>query len=118
MDDIFAPRVVGLVLYSQQIEAARTFYEQILDMQFQRHTDHGPAHYATTSSSGFLLEIYATNKRERALDKPLIEVRSLEQILSRLAASQIIKPASQTDHGLLAIIQDPDGRSVLLLQKK
>ncbi len=116
MSEEFAPRISGLVLYSQQVENTRAFYEQMLCLQFQRHTDHGPAHYAA-SFGNFLLEIYDTNKKELPIDKLLIEVSSLERILARVHSSHIMKPSILTEYGKLVIIQDPDGRKILLLQK-
>lgn len=58
-----AARVNLIVLYSDDIEACRAFYENLgLSFVVEQH-DNGPTHFATAFSDGGVLEIYPAGKR-------------------------------------------------------
>lgn len=106
----------GIVLHSSDIHQLRSFYENLLGVQFkeEKHGD-GPKHYACSLENGFLMELYPLKARVLPPDPSLIfNVHNLETTLERmkLPPEKIVA----LDYG--ARIADPDGRKIILYKIK
>ncbi|HUG18712.1 MAG TPA: VOC family protein [Planctomycetaceae bacterium] len=116
-----AARLNLLVIRSQ--EPARTvhFYE-LLGLRFQEEQHgKGPVHWAAESGS-LVMEIYpAQSECEVERTTRLgFEVVDVESILASLRNHdvQVVSDLKQSPWGLRAIVRDPDGRSVELVQMR
>lgn len=91
-----------LVLYSDDVEACREFYEGMgLDFAREKH-EAGPEHYSARLADGCVLELYPA--RGRGPSQPL-----------RIGLT--VARGSVRDRRLLAagsLLRDPDGRAVAL----
>jgi lactoylglutathione lyase len=106
-----------LVLQTSRMEAMRRFYSS-LGAQFksERHGN-GPDHYAATLSDDLVLEIYPAPDGV-TLDSGLrlgLSVNDIGETLRSLGQGSTPQP---TQWGLRAVVRDPDGRAVELLQSR
>ena len=107
-----------LVLRSENPELLKNQY-QILGFEFEYHQHgNGPFHYAS-EQDGFIFEIYPLTKSQTAADKSLrigFEIENLVSKVSELENSGWIINSSlkETEWGLIAIVQDFDGRKIEL----
>lgn len=106
-----------LVLRTPRLEDLRKFYSD-LGAKFQREKHgNGPEHYAATISDDFVLELYPI--LDGAIpDSGLrlgLKVDDIEKTLRSLG--QTATPRN-TPGGLRAVVRDPDGRTVELLQSQ
>lgn len=104
-----------LVLRTSKLEELRGFYENLgANFQKEKHGN-GPEHYAATLADGFVLEIYPI--RDGAIsDNNLrigLKVDDIEKALGLLDQAATPK---QSPWGLRAIVRDPDGRTIELIQ--
>ena len=104
-----------LVLRTNKLEDTRTFYSA-LGARFdnERHGN-GPEHYAATLGDDFVLELYpcvdgATPDAGLRLG---IMVDNIDLALRSIGQS--VAPR-QTQWGLRALVRDPDGRTVELVE--
>lgn len=115
----------GLVLHSQKLEEARSFYQDLLGITFteEKH-EGGPKHYAGHLEAGLLLELYPPPKAKRSQnplsqkipfnfsDPSLIfNVHNLEATLERIQKYTNGK-VDVLPYG--AGVYDPDGRKIYL----
>jgi catechol 2,3-dioxygenase-like lactoylglutathione lyase family enzyme len=104
-----------LVLRTPNLEDLKRFYSALgAHFESERHGN-GPEHYAATLDNDLVLELYPTE--DGATPDPGLRlglsVADLEEALRSLG--QTVAPR-QTQWGLHALIRDPDGRTVELLQ--
>ena len=102
-----------LALRSNNIEKLRSFYEQLgLSFHEEQHPP-GPRHYSCCLPN-LLLELYPTTGVEKDRTTLGFQVTELEQTLGRVQS--YVKKTSFTDEKKQAILQDPDGRTLILEQ--
>ncbi len=82
----------------------------------------GPFHYAS-EQDGFVFEIYPLTKSMEKMDNSLrlgFEVENLRSTINEIANSdwKIVRGVKETEWGLIAIIQDLDGRKIELKNKQ
>lgn len=104
-----------LVLRTPRLEDMRTFYSALgASFQREQHGD-GPEHYAATLADDFVLELYP--RVDGATPDPGlrlgIKVDNIREALG--AIGQSVAPR-QTQWGLRALVHDPDGRTVELVE--
>ena len=108
-----------LVLYTADLQISLAFYKA-LGLQFvEEQHGSGPIHYAC-EQDGFVIEIYpgkAGNPVDRKQAGAVMlgfHVADLNSTLETLKAlgTVIVTEPKQSDWGLRAVVQDPDGRSV------
>lgn len=104
-----------LVLRTSRLEDLRRFYSDLgAKFQSEKHGN-GPEHYAATISDDFVLELYPI--LDGAIpDNGLrlgLKVDDIEKILRSLGQTAMPR---NTPSGLRAVVRDPDGRTVELLQ--
>lgn len=106
-----------LVLRTSKLEDLRRFYSNLgAKFQLEKHGN-GPEHYAATISDGFVLELYpildgATPDSGLRIG---LKVDDLEKTLRSLGETT---PPRHTLRGLCALVRDPDGRTIELLQSQ
>ena len=102
-----------LVLYTEDIERLRLFYEACgLTMNEEQHDD-GPRHYSSVLSSGTVFELYpgAVNDGRLGLRVPSLD-RALDAMNTggnRLEGKPILRDGMR-----YIVVKDPDGRRVEL----
>lgn len=114
------PRFNLIVVRS--LDPARTvaFYELLgIPLQQEQHGS-GPVHWAI-DLDGLVLEVYPA-KTEKEVDQTTrlgFEVEEIAAILSRLRSFgiKVLSELKPSQWGLRAVVQDPDGRSVELVQQ-
>ncbi|MBI4918459.1 glyoxalase/bleomycin resistance/extradiol dioxygenase family protein [archaeon] len=110
------PSLNLLILRSQNVDLLRDFYQTLLQVSFEQHTDHGPVHYGMQVGSVYL-EIYPTKKELAQLDSPGFSVKNLDEIIARVEAKYLHKAPVDSSFGRFAIIKDPDNRLVHLVEE-
>jgi len=104
-----------VVLRTTRIEEMRTFYSALgARFEKERHGN-GPEHYAATLDDDLVLELYPSVDGAMP-DSGLrlgVRVDNIEETLRSIGQS--VAPR-QTQWGLRAVVRDPDGRTVELLQ--
>lgn len=104
-----------LVLRTTRLEDMRSFYSALgAQFQIEKHGN-GPEHYAATIDDDLVLELYPTPDGAMP-DAGLrlgLKVENISETLRLIG--QDVAPR-QTQWGLRAIIRDPDGRTVELVQ--
>ena len=86
------------VIYTEQLEACRTFYAQLgLHLVREQH-GRGPVHYAAELGHGLVLELYPAT--------------SAEQATGRLRLGLAVPAAVAHQVGAKTTLSDPDGRTV------
>jgi len=111
------PRLNLVVLRSKDIDRAARFYEQ-MGLRFTRHAHgSGPIHYSS-EVNGLVFEIYPVTESSTptistrvgfAVDDVDLIVRLLGEI-----GAKIITPASDSQWGRRAVVEDFDGHRVEL----
>ncbi len=106
-----------LVLRTPRIEDLRTFYSALgARFESERHGD-GPDHYAATLGDDFVLELYPCVAGAMP-DPDLrlgVKVDNIGEALRSIGQS--VAPR-QTKWGLRALVRDPDGRTVELMESE
>jgi len=106
-----------LVLRTSRMEELERFYSSLgARFESERHGD-GPDHYAATLSDDLVLELYPAPDGVTS-DPGLrlgISVDDVGETLRSLGQSSTPR---QTRWGLRAVVRDPDGRAVELLQRR
>jgi lactoylglutathione lyase len=106
-----------LVLRTPRLEDMRAFYSALgAQFQSERHGN-GPEHYAATLCDDLVLELYPTRDGTVA-DSGLCLGLKVEDIAETLRTLGQIAVPRQTQWGLRALVHDPDGRTVELLQNQ
>ncbi len=106
-----------LVLRSPKLQDLRRFYS-ILGARFEseRHGN-GPEHFAATLNDDLVLELYPSLDGSTP-DAGLRLGLSVDDIAETLRSLGQSATPQQTQWGLRAIVRDPDGRTVELLQRR
>ena len=78
--------------------------------------DEGPTHYSS-KGKGIVLELYPTKKDNQDDTMTGFSVSSLEATIENVGAEYVHKEAFQTEEGRAAILKDPDGRLVYLVER-
>ena len=104
-----------LVLWTPKLEDLRGFYSALgARFESERHGN-GPEHYAATLSDNMVLELYPT--LDGAPSDPRLRLGlSVEDIKETLRSLGQTATPRQTQWGLCALVRDPDGRTVELVQ--
>lgn len=114
------PRLNLLVIRSEEPARAVNFYE-LLGLRFQEEQHgKGPVHWAA-QSVGLVMEIYPARShdevdRSTRLGFDVDDVQSVVDSL-REHGLEIVNDLKQTQWGLRAVVKDPDGRLVELVQR-
>jgi len=107
-----------IVLRTADQKVLSDFYT-LLGLNFDYHK-HGNSPYHYSAHIGeTVLEIYPLTKSQTAADKDLrlgLAIENFDIVYGNLEKQQvhILTPASQTEWGYMAIVQDPDGRKIEL----
>jgi catechol 2,3-dioxygenase-like lactoylglutathione lyase family enzyme len=105
-------RLAGVELYSEDLERARDFYQHVLGLEM---TDERFGHHVRFTAADAFLCIEAPGAEEYpSRDKAVLffEVENLAGVVERLGRDRFVK----VEPGW-AVLHDPDGHNVLLLQK-
>ena len=106
-----------LVLRTPKLEDLRRFYSALgAQFESERHGN-GPEHYAATLGDDLVLELYpaldgATPDAGLRLGLSVNDIGETLRSLGQTATPR------QTQWGLRALVRDPDGRTVELLQRE
>lgn len=110
-----------VVLCSQDVERSKSFYEA-LGLQFlkERHGS-GPEHYACELGKT-VIEIYplTAEKAVAPCTRLGFTVSSIEEVAARLAKldQRLISGPRESPWGSRAVVQDPDGHRVELIEQR
>ena len=110
-----------LVIRTEKPELLKLQYEHIgFDFDYHRHGK-GPYHYAS-EQNGFVLEIYPLTKSMTKADANLrlgFDIVDLVKIIDKIKRTNwVIKSdIKETEWGIIAVIQDLDGRKIELKNK-
>ncbi len=112
-------RIAGIILRATEKDLTARFYAE-LGLKTHEHEHGGPKHYEVTPlSPEYAVEIYKKSPTFSS-DAIMLEVDSLATALY-VAAKFGIEPKGgirDTDTTRFIYITDPDGRSVMLIEKK
>ena len=104
-----------LILRSENIKRLKEFYSSLLMTKFEKHADHGPAHYGAILGE-VLIELYPTKKRISNLDSPGFKVGNIDEVIQRVGNQCVYREPYQNSYGKFAMLKDPDGRLVHLTE--
>lgn len=111
-----------LVIRTPDIEALHAFYSR-LGFSFTYH-QHGssPYHYSATIGDT-VTELYPLAKGQAGADKHLrlgFEIAYFDDVIAGLRQENVlfISEPLETEHGLMAVVADPDGRKIELYNKQ
>lgn len=110
------PVLMLLVLYSQAVDQTQRFYERLgLVFQPEQHGN-GPPHVAAIVGE-VVLEIYPQAQAAGPL-RLGFRVENVDALVASLsqAGMPVVSVPRLTPRGRLAVVQDPDGRRVELLE--
>ncbi len=113
------PTLNLLVIRSADIQAAANFYRALgLDFVLEAHGK-GPKHYAA-NTHGVVFEIYPQNPKASPTTSVRLgfQVTSIQDTVQALAnlGAKVLKPPHTSPWGTRAVLKDPDGHTVELLQ--
>lgn len=107
-----------LVLKTPRMEELKEFYSS-LGTSFQREQHgKGPLHYSAVLGGDLVLEIYPCSEGVGA-DSSLrlgLSVQDIQEALQLVGQGSVIP--RQTQWGMRAVVKDPDGRAVELVQSR
>jgi lactoylglutathione lyase len=107
-----------LVLRSANINKSKRFYEQ-LGFVFEHHQHgKGTPHLAATMA-GFVFEIYPAQGMDTSATRLGFAVEDVAQAIGGLVSvgGQVISQPRTSPWGLRAVVMDPDGHKVELMEK-
>ncbi len=117
---ITSPPFVNLVVIrSEDIDRAVTFYEAI-GLTFQKHSHgSGPEHYAS-EKAGFVFEIYPLSPKQQSTvwTRLGFSVGDVDALVARLAkdGAKIVSSPTDSEWGRRAVVKDLDGHAVELVE--
>jgi predicted enzyme related to lactoylglutathione lyase len=109
----------GVELYFEDLPRARAFYKDVLGLEI---ADETPGHYAKfDGDAGFICVERKGSESYPSQDKAVLffEVEDLAAALKSLGAERVVH-SSLRDNGRTgwAVIHDPEGHNILLLEKR
>ncbi len=115
-----APRLNLLMLRVADLERAANFYRQ-LGLEFVKHSHgSGPEHYASETAN-FVFELYPASIEQPVANSTRLgfEVTDIEALVTRFAEAghAILSPPRDSEWGPRAVVIDPDGHRIELLEK-
>lgn len=109
----------GVELYFEDLPRARAFYKDTLGLEI---ADETPGHYAKfASGDSFICVERKGSESYPSADKAVLffEVMDLEAALRSLEPERIVQSSpSESGRGGWAVIHDPEGHNILLLEKR
>ena len=112
-------RLAGVELYFDDLEAAKRFYEEVLGLKI---VDEQVGHHAqfASGSSFVCLErkgVEAYPSRDKAV--LFFEVSNLERTIAAVGSKRVVESAASSNkRPAWAVLHDPEGHNILLLQKR
>lgn len=111
-----------LVLKTHQVEPLRFFFHTLGIELFEERHGTGPVHFAGHVGD-VVLEVYPLPDGGMPVDATTrlgFAVESLADVMRKLQSigTKIVTPPKETAWGLQAVVKDPDGRSVELIQRQ
>lgn len=108
-----------VVLRVSDLERAEVFYST-LGLVFTRHRHGSGPEHLSAASSGWVFELYpvASDGKSTTATRIGFRVPSIDAVLAALVAipAAVIQPAADSEWGRRAVITDPDGHRIELLQ--
>ena len=111
------PRLNLVVLRVADLERSAAFY-RTLGLTFTKHAHgSGPEHYAS-EADGFVFELYPATAKQPATASARIgfAVVDVDATLAAVAGSSVVTPAADSPWGRWAVVADPDGHRVELVE--
>jgi len=110
-----------LVIWSQVLTDLVKFYNLLgLNLQPEQHGN-GPIHYTAQLSGNTIFEIYPTTSAENVTQNIRLglDVDNLAIVLDKITETDgaIHQPAKMSDWGYRAVVLDPEGRKVELIER-
>lgn len=109
-----------VVIYASSIEKSRDFYSELgLCFQLEQHGK-GPEHYAASLGAVGVLELYPANEGDTSTVRLGFTIDSMPEKLDclRVAGAKVVSGIKQTAWGTRAVVEDPDGNRVELVQSE
>lgn len=110
-----------VVVRTQDLEVLVRFYERLgLDFQQHRHGE-GPRHYAC-ELHGAVFEIYPLGKKQTSADTAVrlgFNLPAIDQKVAVVAETGgvVVREPSDSPWGYRAVVEDPDGRRIELVER-
>lgn len=110
-----------LVVRTPDIQVLHGFYKK-LGFQFEYHR-HGASPYHYSATMGItVIELYPLAKGQTEADSYLrlgFELEHFDDVIAELKQEAIpfMTEPAQTNFGFMAVVQDPDGRTIELYKK-
>src|SRR5437660_120770 len=112
-------KFLGVELYFDNLEIAKQFYRETLHLEI---SDEQVGHYAKfRTDSNFICLERKGSELYPSLDKAVLffEVSNLSAVIEAIGQDRIIKSeAERSDRPGWAVIHDPEGHNILLLQSR
>lgn len=111
-------RLSLLVLRCVDIEVTRAFYE-LLGLRFERQRHGAGVEHFACEDNEVVVELYpATDTRPVSTERLGFIVASLDQTVAQITArgGRVRSSPAHSELGFRAVIEDPDGRAVELVQ--
>ncbi|TXF85029.1 glyoxalase/bleomycin resistance/extradiol dioxygenase family protein [Neolewinella aurantiaca] len=106
-----------IVIRSANPEELAEWYAHFgLTFEYHRHGN-GPMHYSA-DVNGVTMEIYPLKRSQTEVDLSLrlgFEVENLDSLTAQIA--DVISPPKQSEWGYRAVVADPEGRRVELVEQ-
>jgi len=109
---------MNVYVYTEEMEKLQSFYEAALGVKPQDYGDWKPFTLASTST-------FALHAKRELEDRPpgfnfSIEVDDIDAALARCEAhgARVLQGVSDESFGKRAVIEDPDGRTLYLVQNE
>lgn len=114
------PRLIGFELYFEDLEGARGFYRDTLGLDLSEEM---AGHYAKFDSpDGFLCLERKGSESYPSRDKAVVflEVSDLQSTVEKIGRDRFvqIEPKGSGGHPPWAVLHDPEGHNVLILEEK
>jgi predicted enzyme related to lactoylglutathione lyase len=114
------PRLAGVELYFDNLERACDFYRDCLGLSL---ADEQPGHHAKfNGGSGFVCLERKGAENYPSADKAVLflEVTDLNRAIARIGPERILhhEPNASGRRQAWAVLHDPEGHNILLLEKK
>jgi predicted enzyme related to lactoylglutathione lyase len=108
-----------VVLRVSDLDRAESFYSK-LGLVFTRHRHGSGPEHLSAESAGLVFELYpvARDGKTSSATRIGFRVPSIDAVLEAFSASPdaVIQPAADSEWGRRAVIVDPDGHRIELLQ--